>query len=208
MQYKFIFKLFNLRQLLVVVSLIVLVSCQKQTATSFVTPVNTESIKEIPKDWRKIETDYFSFSIPPTMKNQNVRGIDSEVMSFENEEMTLDIEYGDFSADVVSHLLDYEGKKQSIIIDGKKTEIVSYDINKPIYSPNKATNAANKASNGDDSFRLKKVEKNYVFGINFPLKDEPISSENRFAASFVIKSKSIEAKETAKIIFQSIKFKD
>ena len=76
------------------------------------------------------------------MKKNNVRGIDSFVMQFENNEITLDIEYGDYSADVVSQLQKYEGKKEQTIIDGETVEIVNYDYNKPISSQTRMTNSA------------------------------------------------------------------
>lgn len=205
MQHKFIFKLFNLRQLLVVASLIVFailfVSCQKQVATSFETSANIQLIKEIPKDWQKIETDYFSFLIPPTMKNKNVRGIDSFVMKFENDEMTLLVESGDYTADIKAQLSNYEGQKESIIVDGKNIELISYDLNKSINLSNRTVNAAR-------SSELEKAEKNYVFGIYVPDTYKTIQIENGSATSFDLSGKTIEAKEIAKIIFQSIKFKD
>ncbi len=111
--------------------------------------------------------------------------------------MTLDIEYGDYSADIISQLRDYEGKREQIIIDGKKNELVTYDQNKPIYSSNKAVNA-------DGSSRFEKVEKNYVIGINFP---NSMKSFHQSAISFVIRCKNLENQETAKTILQSTKFK-
>ncbi len=83
----------NLRKTSIVLILLIFtlfsLSCLKQSATSFETIKKDSSITEIPKDWQKIETDYFSFSIPRTMKNKNVKGIDSFVMQFENDEIKL-----------------------------------------------------------------------------------------------------------------------
>jgi hypothetical protein len=172
-------------------------SCFKQAATSFKTVKKDSPITEIPKDWQKIETDDFSFSIPPTMKNNNVQGFDSFAMQFENAEIKLDIEYGDYFADIISQLRDYEGQKELITIDGEKTELITYDQNKPIYSTNKTVNAAR-------SPKSEKVEKNYVIGVNFP---NSMKSFHQSAISFVARYKNLEAQETAKTIFQSIKFK-
>ncbi len=175
-------------------------SCQKQTATSFETLNEDSQIKEIPKDWQKIETDEFSFSIPRTMKKNDVHGIDSFVMQFENDEITLDIEYGDYSADLIPLLRDYEGQKEQTIIDGEKTDIVGYDRNKPL-------NLSNRMVNSDSSTNFIEPNKNYIFGVNFPHKNEIIAPEDRPAISFVVRCKNLENKETAKTIIYSIKFK-
>jgi hypothetical protein len=191
----------SLRKTLIVLILLVFtlfsLSCFKQSATSFEKVKKDSPITEIPRDWQKIETDYFSFSIPPTMKNNNVKGFDSVVMQFENDEIKLDIEYGDYSADVISQLRDYEGQKESIIIDGEKTELVTYDQNKPIYSSNKTINAARSPS-------FEKVKNNYVIGVNFP---NSMKFFHQSAISFVARCKNLEAREIARIVFQSIKFK-
>ena len=186
--------------LLFLVLMIFSLSCQQQTATSFETVSETSKIKEIPKDWQKIETNEFSFSILPTMKKNDVQGIDSFVMQFENNEITLDIEYGDYSADLIPHLQEYEGRKETTIIDGEQTEIVSYNRNKSI-------NLSNRPVNSDGSTNFIEPEKNYIVGANFPHKYEIISPEDRPAISFVVRCKNLENKETAKIILHSIKFK-
>jgi len=169
-------------------------SCQRKAIQT------ANAQKEIPKDWQKIETDYFSFSIPQTMKKNDVQGIDSFVMQFESNEITLDIEYGMYSTDLSYGSQHYESQKEVIEIDGEKTVIVSLDYNKPILSSSGVVNAARPT-------KVEKVEKNHVVGINLPHKNEVISLEDSPAISFIAKSKTLEAQETAKTIFYSIKFK-
>ena len=125
--------------------------------------------------------------------------------------MTLDIEYGDYSQDLIPRLRYYEGKKEQTIIADEKIEIVSFDFDKPIFSETKM--ADNKAQKIEKQYETKiadnksqKIEKHYVIGLSFPLKAEA-NSLNRPKISFVAKCKNLESQETAKTIFYSIKFK-
>ena len=125
-------------------------------------------------------------------------------MQFENDEITLNVEYGDYTADINFHFQDYEGQKEQVIIDGEKTDIVSYDINKPINSSKKA---ANKDGNVDSSTKFEESEKNYIVGVNFPYKNKVILPGDRLTVSLIASCKTLEAQETAKTILKSIKFK-
>jgi len=135
-------------------------SCQTQTTTSF------KANKEIPKDWQKIETDYFSFSIPPTMKRNDLRGTDSQMMGFENDEISLELDYGMYSTKIES--LRFNQKKEPIIINGEETTLISFDENKTI-------SLTNEIINKDASGRFGKVDKHYIIGVNFPRESEVIA---------------------------------
>jgi len=56
--------------------------------------VFTQSKTEIPKDWKKFSNDSFSFYAPVTLKKQDVRGIDSFVEEYKNEDFTVEFDYG------------------------------------------------------------------------------------------------------------------
>jgi hypothetical protein len=196
--------IFKPQKILVLSLFLVLVifslSCQKQTATSFETVSETSKIKEIPKDWQKIDTDFFSFSIPPTIKENDVEGIDSQVMQFENAEITLDLDFGMYSTDVEFSTRYFESEKTLVTIDERTTALVKYDANKPLSSPTGAVNA-------DGSTKFGKVEKNFVIGVNFQRERGLTSPDFPFDASFIARCKTLEAQETAKKILYSIKFK-
>lgn len=189
-------------------------SCQKQVAQNINS--SNENLKvqsvyiqsETPKDWKRIETNSFSFSIPQSLKKNNVTGIDSFVLQFKNNEMTLDIEWGDYSQDVGFHSKDYENKEEQTEIDGERTAIVSWDVTKPTSSQmSNGMSMINGTMSGEKAAEPQKIEKNYHIGVNFPHKNEVISPEDRPAISFVVRSKNLESQEIAKTIFQSIKFK-
>lgn len=193
---------------------ILISSCQKQVAQN-ANPQkeiqNTQTTKtpnEIPKDWKRVETDAFSFSIPQTLKKNNVRGIDSNVLQFENDEMILDIEWGDYSEDVGFNSNEYENKKEEVNIDEEKTVIVSWDLSKPTSSQmSNAMSMTNGTMSGDQPSKPKKIDKIYNIGVNFLHKSEVISPGDRPAISFSVRSENLESQEIAKMIFQSIKFK-
>ena len=167
-------------------------SCQSQTTKSL------KADKEIPEDWQKIETEYFSFSIPPTMKRTDLHGTDSQMMGFEDDEITLELDYGMYSTNIES--LRFNQQKEPIIIDGEETTLISFDENKTI-------SLTNEIINKDASERFGKVDKHYIIGVNFPRESEVITPGFKFAASFIASCKTLEAQENAKMIFYSIKFK-
>ena len=184
-------------------------SCQQQPSTTFERSDEklqversgeTLQVEEIPADWQKIETEKFSFSIPPTMKNKNVQGIDSFIMEFGDSDLTLVIESGVYTPNAVSQLQKYEGRKEPITVDGENVELVSYDLNKP-RGPSKKT------VNADGSSESKKPEKNHVFSIYIPHKNEVVSVGNGAATSFEVMGQTLETGKIAKTIFHSIKFK-
>ncbi len=200
MQYELIFNL-NVRKNLILSIIFVFVllslSCQKQTATSFEIVEETSQIREIPKDWQKIETDYFSFSIPLDMKNKNVRGIDSFVMQFEDKDITLEIEYGDYSADLDFIKQNYQSQTEQTEIDGEIVEIVSCDLDRN--NPSSRMMTKNTKTEA-----IKKTEKNNYSGVSFPGRMKDFSQT---AISFEVKYKNLEMQETAKTILYSVKFK-
>ncbi|MBS1797810.1 MAG: hypothetical protein JSS81_28570 [Acidobacteria bacterium] len=156
---------------------------------------------EVPQDWKTIETDFFSVAVPPTMKKLDLRGIDSQVMGFENDEIRFVIEYGAYSTDVGFSLKYYEGESEPVVIDGKTVELISYNANKPLENPKGAVNADGRNASGP-------VEKPYVTGVQFP-RDGLVFAPNRhLTASFIASYKTSEDRETAQTILASIKFKD
>lgn len=185
-------------------------SCQKQVAQN-VSPQreiqNTQTTKtpnEIPKDWKRIETDSFSFSIPQTLKKKNVHGIDSQVLQFENDEMQLDIEWGDYVEEFDYYAQQFENEREQVEIDGVKTEIINWDVTKPSSSQmSNGMNMTNGTMTGEKPLKPKKIEKLYAIGVNFPRKEET----HLPSISFSARSKNLESQEIAKTIFQSIKFK-
>ena len=178
---------------ILLVCIILLSSCQKQTATSFNTNSYLKEVGNISKDWKKIETEDFSFSIPPTMKNKNVRGIDTEVWQYEDGKITLTIEQGDMlgdlskSTDFVAQR--YESKTNKTIVNDDEVIILSLDLNKP--------KLENWATNVDGSTSFKIVEKNILLSFSFPNQQTVFSTE----------SSTPEAQEISQTILYSIKFK-
>ena len=185
---------------LILLTTILLLSCSFQNTSTFKVKEdisNVEVKKENPKDWRKIEEEFFSFSIPSTMKKNDVRGIDSIVLEFENDEINLGIEYGDYSGDLNFIRQNYENQIEQAKIDGENVVIVSCDLSKPNVSGVMMTKNAQTES-------VIKAEKNYFVGVSFPNR---MKAFGQTAISFEATCKNLEAREAAKIILRSIKFK-
>ncbi len=53
----------------------------------------------IPKDWEKFSNQIFSFHAPKTLRKLNVRGRDSFVEEYKNEEITVKFDYGLYGND-------------------------------------------------------------------------------------------------------------
>ena len=80
----------------------------------------------LPDNWVKVEVSkFFSFSIPPELKEIKVKGKDSMVGRFESKTMALSYDYGWYS-DSLKHYTERESYKAiETTIDGEKAKIVT-----------------------------------------------------------------------------------
>jgi hypothetical protein len=81
---------------------------------------------EVPRSWKKVELRDFSFSIPPDMKERDVRGIDSEVWEYRSREMRLAIDYGMYSIDQKSYAEQPGYKSEWVSIDGQRAKVATF----------------------------------------------------------------------------------
>jgi len=86
-------------------------------------PAVASGVGEVRGDetWKKIENEYFSFSAPPLVRNEDVRGIDSFVAEYAGDRITIHFDYGMYSNNFQDWPKDttYEETK----IDGKAARI-------------------------------------------------------------------------------------
>lgn len=150
---------------------------------------------QIPKDWKSVDLDDFSFLLPNSMQDKKARGIDSEVWHFEDDKMELWIDSGMYTNDFQDLKDSYEFKEEKVKIDNKNVKFFSWDSNKDISE----TYEVNK----DSSIKPHEIyEKHFSIGVYFQEGKRRYSGTN-----FVISTKTLEEQETAKKILQSIKFK-
>jgi hypothetical protein len=78
----------------------------------------------VPKDWKLIDLDNFSFILPKSMKDMNAEGIDSEVWEFEDSYMLLSIDSGDYTNNLQDTEYSYETKTEKVKIDGNNVNVL------------------------------------------------------------------------------------
>ncbi|MBA2737691.1 MAG: hypothetical protein H0U50_13005 [Pyrinomonadaceae bacterium] len=115
---------------------------------------------QIPKGWKLIDLDSFSFLLPESMKDKKARGIDSAVWWFEDAEMELHIDSGMYTNDFQNLKESYKVEEEQARIDGKNVKFFTWDENKDIsdvYAVNK-----------DGSIKPHDVfEKHFAIGVYF-----------------------------------------
>lgn len=150
---------------------------------------------QIPKGWKLVDLDRFSFLLPESMEDKKARGIDSAVWQFEDEEITLSIDSGIYTNDFQDLKSSFEVKEEKVTIDGKNVKFFIWDENKDISE----TYEVNK----DGSTKPHEVfKKHFSIGVYFQ------EGKRRYTGTnFVITTKTLEGQETAKKVLQSIKFK-
>jgi len=139
-----------------------------------------EPTRNIPESWVEIEVSkFFSFSIPPELKEIKVKGKDSMVGRFESKTMALSYDYGWYS-DSLKHYTARESYKAiETTIDGKKAKIVTLKQ------------------------KTEDVALGYVAAIHFPKLPNTQSRLTMFA-----RCAGEKELELAKRIFGTVKFKE
>ncbi len=150
-------------------------------ATGFIGLTDCYSQNIPAKGQKKVDKCGISFIIPKNLKDKKVQGIDSCVAEFKNKTMQLSMEYGSHTSipeDYIKHFT----KKELLEIDGKKATLITEVYNYAQYS----------SRNTAFSSYLYIVVSESEFGKN--------------ALNIIISSKKQSDLDTAKQIFQSIRF--
>ena len=135
-------------------------------------------VSEIPKGWKKVSVCQLNFVIPKDLKNQNVRGIDSCVAEFKSSRMRLAIDYGLYSGAYKNDGTTFDFKEEFTEIDGKKAQLVT--------------------------FKDTRDSRKFVAGLYVLIYEVP--GNMKTSLNMMINVKSVEDLETAKRIFQSLRF--
>lgn len=93
-------------------------------ALGFQSQIALGADEQPPKDWIKADFGGFVLYLPPDMKQQEVRGIDSNVRRYASGSITIDSDYGWYSDPLDSG---YPKPFKTITVDGKPARIVAYD---------------------------------------------------------------------------------
>ena len=133
---------------------------------------------EIPNGWKRVSLCQLNFLIPKHLKNQHVKGIDSCVAEFKSSKMRLAIDYGSYSGAYKSDGTTVDFKEEFTEIDGKKAQLVT--------------------------FKDTRDSRRFVAGL-YVLIHEAQNGMNT-SLNMSIRVKSAEDLETARHVFQSLRF--
>lgn len=136
-----------------------------------------------PSDWKEIDLGHFLFHLPPDMKPQSVQGIDSTVWQYSNSSIRLTLDWGQYPGGFEPYRDQPEYKEEWIKVNGKTAHFWSFRLSED-----------NTAAALDD--------KRYDATICFA-----DTETKRMNLTFWAGCKTKSDQETAKMIFQSIRFK-
>ena len=96
------------------------------TISGFVSLAHAQPQNAVPDGWTKISVCHLSFFAPPDMKDLDMRGADSCVAQYANNDIALYLDYGRYGSPpqrINSYL---EFKEQSVVIDGKNAQLATF----------------------------------------------------------------------------------
>jgi hypothetical protein len=140
---------------------------------------------EVPPGWKKVELSDFSFSMPPDMRDNEVKGIDSAVWQYRNGGMILTADYGMYSNSLES----YKGQpgygEEWFLIGGKRAKVCTFQL--------------------DESFMNTTEDREFSFisAAYFPEVSEGAATK----LSIWVSARGAGEQEAAKKILQSVEFK-
>ncbi len=138
---------------------------------------DNQSIIITQNDWKRIDLEQFSFSIPLEMKQLKIINIDSAVWRYSNNDLELTIDFGLYSGLPKIYKEEVNYREEKVKISGKNAKIVSF-----------ISEESDKDCKYNTAIYFPKVEDKYT------------------KLSFFICSDLPQSQETAKAIFRSIKF--
>jgi hypothetical protein len=139
----------------------------------------------VPRNWKTVELSDFSFSLPPDMRDEEVKGIDSAVWQYRNDGMILTIDYGMYSNSLESYKSQPGHHEEWFLIGGKRAKICTFQLDESFM---------NTAEDRDFSF---------ISAAYFP----EVRESSVAKLSIWVNAKGTGEQEAAKKIFQSVEFK-
>lgn len=136
-----------------------------------------------PTEWKKVSVCRINFRLPETFKNQYAKGIDSCVAEFRVGKMRLAIDSGSYGGGFTKAETSLNFKEEIVEIDGKKAQVVTYQDTR------------------------KKSTRKFVAGFSVVLfESQDKQKQPSVFLIMTIESKREKDLETARQIFQSIRF--
>lgn len=137
---------------------------------------------KVPADWKNVQVKDFSFSIPPDLKPEDIRGIDSTVYGYVGDHMRIVIDLGRYSNNLQAYRDQPGYLEEWIVIDGRKAKVGTFHL---------SDEAANPTDEGRE----------FIAAVFFP--DIGV---NDLQLSFWVNCETKQEQDVAKQVFYSIKF--
>jgi len=89
---------------------------------------SSQSLVAVPGDWKRVELDHFSFSVPPDLKRESTTAVDSSVWVFSSDHIRLVIDFGPYSNNLEVYHTQPGFSEELVEIAGKKAKIASFRL--------------------------------------------------------------------------------
>lgn len=81
---------------------------------------------DVPDGWTRINVCRISLYAPPDLKNSGMKGIDSCVAQFANNDITLYLDYGVYGGRYTARGSELEWKQESLSVGGKDAQLTTF----------------------------------------------------------------------------------
>ena len=81
---------------------------------------------DVPEGWTKINICHITLDAPPDLKNTGVKGIDSCVAQFANNDITLYLDYGIYGGLATARGSELEWKQETLTVGGKDAQLTTF----------------------------------------------------------------------------------
>jgi len=81
---------------------------------------------DVPDGWTEINICRISFFAPPDLKNQDLKGIDSCVAQFANNDIALYMDYGLYGGPATARGSELEWKQETLSVGGKDAQLTTF----------------------------------------------------------------------------------
>jgi len=81
---------------------------------------------DVPDGWTRINICHISFYAPPDIRNKGIKGVDSCVAQFANNDITLYLDYGLYGGRASARDSELEWKQESLLVGGKDAQLTTF----------------------------------------------------------------------------------
>lgn len=79
----------------------------------------------VPTGWMEVELAHFVFWLPPGVEETELRGIDSLIRQYRNEDLEVNLDYGPHASDLREFELGADGAIEWVRVEGHRARVLS-----------------------------------------------------------------------------------